>query len=159
MGWFNELARLKLGRGNSLRFWTDIWMGTESFAELFPSLFYMCDVKEAVILDMGSWTEFGWTWKWDWTRTYCHQRTKMWLPWMSYCWVLNQLEASMIDGVGYRIQHMVFWLTIAMIDCAFLLQVIVGRWTNCWLKRVKDCGETTHHQKYLFSHGRCCWIS
>lgn len=38
-GWFDELVKLKLGRGNIVRFWTDCWLGKYCLADLFPTLF------------------------------------------------------------------------------------------------------------------------
>lgn len=65
-GRIDDLIKLKLGRGNKVRFWTDKWMGRERFADLFPAIFNRCSVKEAVVEDMGTWTAAGWQWEWYW---------------------------------------------------------------------------------------------
>lgn len=66
-GWFNEMVKIKLGRGNLVRFWKDVWVGQDRLSELFPLVFCSCNCQDASVEDMGGWTEVGWRWDWSWT--------------------------------------------------------------------------------------------
>lgn len=65
LGWFGEVAKKKIGNGSTVNFWTDIWLGLEPIAAVFPSIMAMHSEKDASVADMGMWTESGWKWKWS----------------------------------------------------------------------------------------------
>ncbi|XP_026410707.1 uncharacterized protein LOC113305930 [Papaver somniferum] len=50
---------LIVGNGNSIYFWNDVWVGEQSLAVLFPTLFHLSKKKNAVIKDLIS-SEGAW---------------------------------------------------------------------------------------------------
>lgn len=65
-GWFDDIVKIKVGRGNMVQFWNDKWLGRECFAELFPTIYSSCNIKDAVVEEMGSWSGEVWQWNWEW---------------------------------------------------------------------------------------------
>lgn len=59
--WFNNIAKLKLGSGDKLRFWTDAWCGPSPFSSLLPILFQVCDEKTSTVKEFGQWSNNRWT--------------------------------------------------------------------------------------------------
>lgn len=59
LGWFNEVVRNNMERGDTLKFWTDKWMGRESLAGLLPSLYSSCEMQDARVSEMGGWNQIG----------------------------------------------------------------------------------------------------
>lgn len=59
-GWFNNVVRKKMGKGDTVSFWSGGWLGRDPLSVLFPSLFSGCDKKEASVSDMGSRIRNGW---------------------------------------------------------------------------------------------------
>ena len=49
-----------------VQFWNDKWLGRECFAELFPTIYSSCNIKDAVVEEMGSWSGEVWQWNWEW---------------------------------------------------------------------------------------------
>lgn len=49
-----------------MRFWNDVWLGRERFADIFPSVYSNRNTQDAVVEEMGSWTESGWRWNCNW---------------------------------------------------------------------------------------------
>lgn len=47
--WFAEVGKKKMGKGDTIDFWADSWLGREAFKTLFPSLFNFCELKEAKV--------------------------------------------------------------------------------------------------------------
>lgn len=62
--WLKEVVKNKLGKGDTIKFWADSWLGREPLKRLFPSLFSLCKVQEASIAEMGIWQHNGWCWNW-----------------------------------------------------------------------------------------------
>lgn len=58
----------KVGKGDTLKFWTDIWFGDISLATQFPRLFSVALYKEASIMEMRFWDGSNWQWYIRWRR-------------------------------------------------------------------------------------------
>ena len=50
-GKFYQILSFKVGNGNKVRFWEDIWLGKNSLEVLFPSLFRLSILKSRSILE------------------------------------------------------------------------------------------------------------
>ena len=48
-GEFHQMVSFKVGNGNRVRFWEDIWLGENSFQSLYPSLFRISTLKSCPI--------------------------------------------------------------------------------------------------------------
>ena len=48
-GEFYQMVSYKVGNGNKMRFWEDIWWGKNMLEELFPSLFRFSSFKSRPI--------------------------------------------------------------------------------------------------------------
>jgi len=38
-GWFQSVIQWKVGSGDKIRFWEDVWLGSNKLSNLFPRLF------------------------------------------------------------------------------------------------------------------------
>ncbi|GKV25499.1 hypothetical protein SLEP1_g34934 [Rubroshorea leprosula] len=68
VGWLLDDFKLKLGEGNSVKFWEDIWIGDESLAQKFPRLFLNSLGRSKSISQMGFWNNETWNWSLEWRR-------------------------------------------------------------------------------------------
>ncbi|GKV01589.1 hypothetical protein SLEP1_g14135 [Rubroshorea leprosula] len=68
VGWLLDGFKLKLGEGNSVKFWEDVWIGDESLANKFPRLFLNSLDREKSIAQMGFWSNGSWSWSLEWRR-------------------------------------------------------------------------------------------
>ncbi|KAL8479813.1 hypothetical protein ACS0TY_026671 [Phlomoides rotata] len=57
-----------VGEGRETKFWSDIWVGTESLGKTFNRLFRLSCQQEKNIGEMGGWGESGWKWSLIWRR-------------------------------------------------------------------------------------------
>lgn len=73
---------MKLGIGNKVSFWEDIWYGPESMMELFPRLYSVSGDKNKVIHEMGVWVAKRWEWKFDWRRQFFAWEQELWVEFM-----------------------------------------------------------------------------
>lgn len=70
-----------MGKSDSMKFWTNLWVGTEQFSLLFPSLYSCCENKNTFVADMGSWQLHRWQWDWSWVENVPSEEDKWcWLP-------------------------------------------------------------------------------
>jgi hypothetical protein len=60
--WFEQMAIKKFGRGNSTKFWSNIWVGDQSLQHRFPRLFGILIQQDALVCDMGGWINGVWRW-------------------------------------------------------------------------------------------------
>lgn len=60
--WFRRVTRLRVGRGDKVRFWKDSWCGPAPFCELFPDLYEACRNKNGEVQQFGMWTDGRWRW-------------------------------------------------------------------------------------------------
>jgi len=67
-GWFQKEVHWKLGRGDKVRFWEDVWIGDTSLKSLFQRLYSLSVNQEHKIEDVGAWEGSEWKWKLEWRR-------------------------------------------------------------------------------------------
>ncbi|GKV02303.1 hypothetical protein SLEP1_g14756 [Rubroshorea leprosula] len=68
-GWLSGGFKLKLGNGQYVNFWKDVWTGDQSLANRFPQLYLASTDKEKRISQMGLWREDTWQWTLHWRRS------------------------------------------------------------------------------------------
>jgi len=66
--WFMDAVRKRLGKGESISFWKDIWVGTSTFQDLFPRLFLISSQKGVMVNEVGEWVNGSWRWNFLWRR-------------------------------------------------------------------------------------------
>ncbi|GKV44750.1 hypothetical protein SLEP1_g51909 [Rubroshorea leprosula] len=80
--WLLDGFKLKLGEGNSVKFWEDVWIGDESLANKFPRLFLNSLGRTKSISQMGFWSNGSWNWSLEWRRPNFsweeHSMAKLW---------------------------------------------------------------------------------
>ncbi|KAL9691852.1 hypothetical protein QQ045_012279 [Rhodiola kirilowii] len=54
--------KLKLGSGNLISLWHDVWLGDSPLKIQYPKLFHLALHNKASVGEMGSWTGSGWKW-------------------------------------------------------------------------------------------------
>jgi hypothetical protein len=64
------VAIKKLGNGNSVKFWKDVWVGDQTLQNRFPRLFGISVQQEYMVRDMGSWVNGVWRWGMGWRREF-----------------------------------------------------------------------------------------
>ncbi|GAU29820.1 hypothetical protein TSUD_223660 [Trifolium subterraneum] len=69
-GWFNQVVLKKVGMGNSILFWKDVWAGDQSLEHRFPRLFGISIQQNEVVRNMGSWVNVEWRWELLWRRQF-----------------------------------------------------------------------------------------
>jgi hypothetical protein len=70
VGWFTQVAVKKMGCGNSIKFWKDIWVDNISLEHRFPRLFSISTQKDAMVQNVGSWMNGEWRWELTWRRNF-----------------------------------------------------------------------------------------
>ena len=65
-GWFQEELRWKLGRGDKIRFWEDVWVGNTSLKTCFQRLYTLTANQEQEVEEAGVWEGFEWQWRLQW---------------------------------------------------------------------------------------------
>ncbi|GKV12840.1 hypothetical protein SLEP1_g23934 [Rubroshorea leprosula] len=68
-GWLANGFKIKVGGGELVKFWWDIWSGGESIANKFPRLYALSTGKDNKISQMGEWVNGAWKWKLQWRRS------------------------------------------------------------------------------------------
>lgn len=58
----------RLGNGNLILFWHEIWIGDAPLKSLFPRLFRIAVNPLASISSLGRWNECKWVWEFQWQR-------------------------------------------------------------------------------------------
>lgn len=66
--WFQAGLKRKLGRGNKIRFWEDVWFGPNSLMNFFPRIYNISLDKDKEIEKLGTWSEGRWSWSLSWRR-------------------------------------------------------------------------------------------
>lgn len=66
--WFQKGLRRRLGKGNKIKFWEDVWLGNLSLKEIFPRLYNMSECKDKFIEELGEWVRENWEWSLSWRR-------------------------------------------------------------------------------------------
>ncbi|KAL9684921.1 hypothetical protein QQ045_022363 [Rhodiola kirilowii] len=60
---FREGLKLKLGNGNGISFWHDVWMGDKSIKDQYPKLYLLVVDNQASVREMGCWVGEVWYWQ------------------------------------------------------------------------------------------------
>jgi hypothetical protein len=68
VGWFNQVAIKIMANGGTIQFWKDVWVTNQSLQNTFPRLFGMSVQQDAVVSEMGGWTDGVWNWNLLWRR-------------------------------------------------------------------------------------------
>ncbi|GKC13209.1 hypothetical protein Tco_1009991 [Tanacetum coccineum] len=56
----------EVGSGNAIMFWEDNWIGMGKLRDLFPRLYHLDVVNDAILGNKGFWREDEWVWNWVW---------------------------------------------------------------------------------------------
>ncbi|GKV30901.1 hypothetical protein SLEP1_g39668 [Rubroshorea leprosula] len=67
-GWLKEGFKLKMGDGNLVGFWKDVWIGDQPLVNQFSRLFLVSTDEEKRICQMGNWKKGNWQWSLQWRR-------------------------------------------------------------------------------------------
>ncbi|GJZ46362.1 hypothetical protein Tco_0593958 [Tanacetum coccineum] len=57
------------GSGDTIMFWEDNWIGVGRLRDLFPRLYHLDVVNDAILSKKGYWREDEWVWNWVWRRS------------------------------------------------------------------------------------------
>ncbi|CAM8979776.1 unnamed protein product [Rhodiola kirilowii] len=66
---FREGVKLKLGRGNDILFWDDVWAGAKALKCQYPKLYLLTEQSQAKVGEMGCWVDGVWHWQLTFRRT------------------------------------------------------------------------------------------
>lgn len=77
--WFQLGLNRKVGAGNKISFWEDVWYGPTSFSDLFPRLYSVSEDKNKVTGNLGTWTGERWEWNLTWRRPLFELEQEMWV--------------------------------------------------------------------------------
>ncbi|PNX79260.1 hypothetical protein L195_g035244 [Trifolium pratense] len=67
---FSQAAVKKMGGGNSIKFWKDVWVGDQSLELRFPRLFAVSVQQDSVVKEAGRWLDGDWQWELLWRRNF-----------------------------------------------------------------------------------------
>jgi len=67
-GWFQEELRWKLGKGDKVRFWEDVWVGESNLKTSFQRLFSLSVNQDQKMEEVGEWEGTDWRWRVQWRR-------------------------------------------------------------------------------------------
>lgn len=76
--WFQGGLKRKIGIGNKIRFWEDVWYGPNSFKDIFPRLYMVSNDKNSEIQKLGEWVGEHWVWNLSWRRSLFAWEQQMW---------------------------------------------------------------------------------
>lgn len=76
--WFCGGLKRKIGIGNKIKFWEDVWYGPTSLENLFPRLYSVSNDKNSEIQKLGEWVCGQWVWKLSWRRSFFEWEQQMW---------------------------------------------------------------------------------
>ncbi len=76
-GWFQKEVGWKLGRGDKVRFWEDIWVGNSSLKTLFPRLYSLSSNQGQKVEEVGRWDDEVWRWNLRWIRARFEWESKL----------------------------------------------------------------------------------
>ena len=68
-GWFQEQVGWKVGRGDKVRFWEDVWAGNSNLKTLYPRLFSLSLNQGQKVEEVGVWDDLVWRWSLTWRRS------------------------------------------------------------------------------------------
>ena len=67
-GWFQEELSWKLGCGDKVKFWEEVWVGSSDLKSLFPRLFSLSLNHGQTVGEVGVWINSDWRWRLTWRR-------------------------------------------------------------------------------------------
>ena len=67
-GWFQEELSWKLGCGDKVKFWEEVWVGSSNLKSLFPRLFSLSLNQGQTVGEVGVWINSDWRWRLTWRR-------------------------------------------------------------------------------------------
>ncbi|GKV32614.1 hypothetical protein SLEP1_g41208 [Rubroshorea leprosula] len=67
-GWLAKGLNIKIGEGDSVKFWWDDWSGRGILANKYPRLYLISVGKDNTVSQMGWWLNGSWIWKLQWRR-------------------------------------------------------------------------------------------
>jgi len=59
-GWFQKEIGWKLGCGDKVKFWEDVWMGNYNLKTLYPRLFSLSLNQGQKVEEVGEWEDEVW---------------------------------------------------------------------------------------------------
>ena len=68
-GWFQEQVGWKVGRGDKVRFWEDVWVGNSNLKTSYPRLFSLSLNQGQKVDEVGAWDDLVWRWSLTWRRS------------------------------------------------------------------------------------------
>src|ERR1044072_7903121 len=86
-GWMGKGLRVKVGEGDSVLFWKEVWAQNTLCRDKFHKFFGLSVQKNATVREMGAWDGDVWRWNFKWRRP------------------LSAREAAQLD-------HMIQWLSV-----------------------------------------------
>jgi len=66
--WFQEEVGWKLGSGDRVRFWEDMWVGNSTLKTMFPRLYSLSLNQGQKVEEVGVWEDSAWQWTLRWRR-------------------------------------------------------------------------------------------
>jgi len=68
VGWFQSQLAWRLGSGDKVKFWEDVWIGNSSLKTLYPRLFSLSLNQDLKVSEVGEWVDAVWRWNLRWSR-------------------------------------------------------------------------------------------
>jgi len=66
--WFKEALVWKVGYGDNVRFWEDIWVGNINLITLYPGIYSLSLDQGLMVDEVGEWVNSTWQWRLRWRR-------------------------------------------------------------------------------------------
>ncbi|GKV12022.1 hypothetical protein SLEP1_g23227 [Rubroshorea leprosula] len=76
-GWLAKGLNIKIGEGDSVKFWWDDWCGRGILANKYPRLYLISASKDNIVSQMGWWLNGSWIWKLQWRRRSAYKALTM----------------------------------------------------------------------------------
>ncbi|MCH93938.1 putative ribonuclease H protein, partial [Trifolium medium] len=67
--WFTEGVKIRLGDGTKVKFWSDNWLGSDSFMQVLPRLYTLSADRRCTLADAGNWCDGIWRQTLAWQHT------------------------------------------------------------------------------------------
>ncbi|CAJ2647023.1 unnamed protein product [Trifolium pratense] len=64
--WFRQVVTKRMGCGDTINFWKDIWVGEQTLQQLFPRLYGISVQQDKSVREVGNWVEGVWRWDLLW---------------------------------------------------------------------------------------------
>ncbi|XP_068466531.1 uncharacterized mitochondrial protein AtMg00310-like [Phaseolus vulgaris] len=67
-GWFHNQLVWKVGGGEKVNFWEDVWIDNINLKSLYPRLFSLSLDQGLMVIEVGEWVGAAWRWNLRWRR-------------------------------------------------------------------------------------------